>query len=131
MAARPDRVHQPPTVGELLDQRPRDPEGRPRPRSPGRGRARGRRVPSPTTIVTRPTPAAARLARAWAARSAKRSIDTTWRASWARMAVWNPSPVPTSRTRSPPVSPSAATMAAIRLGWVVTCPRGIRIGSSR
>lgn len=41
------------------------------------------------------------------------------------MAVWNLSPVPTSRTRSVPVSPSAATILAIRLGWVVICPCGI------
>ena len=32
-----------------------------------------------------------------------------WRASMARMAVWKPSPVPTSRTRSLPDSCSAAT----------------------
>jgi hypothetical protein len=49
----------------------------------------------------------------------------------ATMAVWKPSPVPTSRTRSVPDSFSAATMLAIRLGWVVTCPWGMRIGASR
>jgi hypothetical protein len=46
-------------------------------------------------------------------------------------AVWKPSPVPTCRTRSLADGFSGATMLAIRLGWVVTCSWGIRIGASR